>query len=82
MPRDHRANCSRNGDEHDFFYAAQLRDLDVLGALLATNASLAHRATLYDHLSVLHIATANGSIKTSLMIVAMHSKIDCVLKLL
>ncbi|KAL5202520.1 hypothetical protein ABZP36_013472 [Zizania latifolia] len=59
----HGVSCARTGDEHDFFRAAQLGDLDALGALLAADASLARRATLYDRLSVLHIAAANGRIE-------------------
>ncbi|KAL5202413.1 hypothetical protein ABZP36_013365 [Zizania latifolia] len=55
-----RVSCARTGDEHDFFRAAQLGDLNALGALLATDPSLAHGATLYDRLSVLHVAAANG----------------------
>ncbi|KAL5230097.1 hypothetical protein ABZP36_028873 [Zizania latifolia] len=59
----HGVSCARTGDEHDFFRAAQLGDLDALGALLAADPSLARRATLYDRLSVLHVAAANGRIE-------------------
>ncbi|XP_044976815.1 E3 ubiquitin-protein ligase XB3 [Hordeum vulgare subsp. vulgare] len=59
----HGVSCARTGDEHDFFRAAQLGDLDALGALLAADASLARRATLYDRLSPLHIAAANGRLE-------------------
>lgn len=61
----HGASCARTGDEHDFFRAAQLGDLDALAALLAADPSLARRATLYDRLSVLHIAAANGRIEVA-----------------
>uniref|UniRef100_A0A0D9WBZ4 RING-type E3 ubiquitin transferase n=1 Tax=Leersia perrieri TaxID=77586 RepID=A0A0D9WBZ4_9ORYZ len=59
----HGVSCARTGDEHDFFRAAQVGDLDALAALLAADQSLARRATLYDRLSVLHIAAANGRIE-------------------
>jgi E3 ubiquitin-protein ligase XBAT32/33 len=59
----HGVSCSRTGDEHNFFRAAQLGDLDALAALLAADSSLARRATLYDRLSPLHIAAANGRLE-------------------
>nr|XP_034578225.1 high affinity cGMP-specific 3',5'-cyclic phosphodiesterase 9A-like [Setaria viridis]TKW40318.1 hypothetical protein SEVIR_1G237800v2 [Setaria viridis]TKW40319.1 hypothetical protein SEVIR_1G237800v2 [Setaria viridis] len=46
----HGVSCARTGDEHDYFRAAQLGDLDALAAL-------------YDRLSALHIAAANGRIE-------------------
>jgi len=59
----HGVSCARTGDEHDYFRAAQVGDLDALGALLAADPSLARRATLYDRLSALHIAAANGRLE-------------------
>ncbi|XP_062230528.1 E3 ubiquitin-protein ligase XB3-like [Phragmites australis] len=64
----HGVSCARTGDEHDYFRAAQLGDLDALGALLAADPSLARRATLYDRLSALHIAAANGHLEVLSMI--------------
>ncbi|CAD6334898.1 unnamed protein product [Miscanthus lutarioriparius] len=64
----HGVSCARTGDEHDYFRAAQVGDLDVLGALLAADPSLARRATLYDRLSALHIAAANGRLEVLSMI--------------
>ncbi|KAL6840905.1 hypothetical protein ACP4OV_029165 [Aristida adscensionis] len=64
----HGVSCARTGDEHDYFRAAQLGDLDALGALLAADPSLAGRATLYDRLSALHIAAANGRLEVLSMI--------------
>jgi hypothetical protein len=61
----HGVSCARTGDEHDFFRAAQLGDLDALAAHLAADGSLARRATLYDRLSPLHIAAANGRLEVS-----------------
>lgn len=59
----HGVSCARTGDEHDYFRAAQLGDLDALDALLTADPSLARRATLYDRLSALHIAAANGRLE-------------------
>jgi ankyrin repeat protein len=59
----HGVSCARTGDEHDYFRAAQLGDLDALDALLAADPSLVRRATLYDRLSALHIAAANGRLE-------------------
>ncbi|CAD6273257.1 unnamed protein product [Miscanthus lutarioriparius] len=64
----HGVSCARTGDEHDYFRAAQVGDLDALGALLAADPSLARRATLYDRLSALHIAAANGRFEVLSMI--------------
>lgn len=44
----HGVSRAHTGDEHDFFRAVQLEDLDTMGVLLIADASL---ATLYDRLS-------------------------------
>jgi hypothetical protein len=59
----HGVSCARTGDEHNYFRAAQVGDLDALDALLAADPSLARRATLYDRLSALHITAANGHLE-------------------
>ncbi|XP_062180301.1 E3 ubiquitin-protein ligase XB3 [Phragmites australis] len=64
----HGVSCARTGDEHDYFRAAQLGDLDALDALLDADPSLARRSTLYDRLSALHIAAANGQLEVLSMI--------------
>ncbi|VAH12728.1 unnamed protein product [Triticum turgidum subsp. durum] len=74
----HGVSCARTGDEHDFFRAAQLGDLDALGALLAADASLARRATLYDRLSPLHIAAANGRLEALSMFLDRGAQPDAV----
>ncbi|KAL6854002.1 hypothetical protein ACP4OV_020031 [Aristida adscensionis] len=55
-------SCSRDGEEHDLFRAAQVGDLAALDALLAADRALARRTTLYDRLSVLHVAAANAQL--------------------
>ncbi|KAM3406198.1 hypothetical protein ACQJBY_000323 [Aegilops geniculata] len=74
----HGVSCARTGDEHDFFRAAQLGDLYALGALLAADASLARRATLYDRLSPLHIAAANGRLEALSMFLDRGTQPDAV----
>ena len=71
----HGVSCARPGDEHDFFRAAQLGDLDALAALLAADGSLARRASLYDRLSPLHIAAANGrlEVRIRLLLASPHT---------
>nr|ACN35883.1 unknown [Zea mays] len=64
----HGVSCARTGDEHNYFRAAQVGDLDALDALLAADPSLARRATLYDRLSALHITAANGHLEVMSMI--------------
>jgi len=64
----HGVSCARTGDEHNYFRAAQVGDLDALDALLAADPSLARRATLYDRLSALHIAAANGRLEVLSMV--------------
>jgi hypothetical protein len=59
----HGVSCARTGDEHDYFRAAQVGDLEALEALLDADPSLARRATLYNRLSALHIAAANGRLE-------------------
>ncbi|KQK07698.1 E3 ubiquitin-protein ligase XB3 [Brachypodium distachyon] len=74
----HGVSCARTGDEHDFFRAAQLGDLDALAALLDADASLARRATLYDRLSPLHIAAANGHLEVLSMFLDRGARPDAV----
>uniref|UniRef100_A0A804PRL8 RING-type E3 ubiquitin transferase n=1 Tax=Zea mays TaxID=4577 RepID=A0A804PRL8_MAIZE len=64
----HGVSCARTGDEHDYFRAAQVGDLEALEALLDADPSLARRATLYDRLSALHIAAANGRLEVLSMV--------------
>ncbi|CAM0958401.1 unnamed protein product [Alopecurus aequalis] len=74
----HGVSCARTGDEHDFFRAAQLGDLDALGTLLAADGSLARRSTLYDRLSPLHIAAANGHLEALSMFLDRGAQPDAV----
>ncbi|CAM0885587.1 unnamed protein product [Alopecurus aequalis] len=66
----HGLSCSRDGDEHDFFRAAQAGDVDALEGLLAADPALARRATIYDRLTALHVAAANGCLPAVSMFLA------------
>ncbi|VAH86545.1 unnamed protein product [Triticum turgidum subsp. durum] len=74
----HGLSCSRDGDEHDFFRAAQAGDVDALDALLAADPALARRATIYDRLTALHVAAANGCLPAVDMLLARAVRPDVV----
>ncbi|XP_072983338.1 E3 ubiquitin-protein ligase XB3-like [Typha latifolia] len=59
----HGLSCSRSGDEHDFFRAVQVGDLEMVEAILSTDPDMLYRTTVYDRLSALHIGAANGQIE-------------------
>lgn len=59
----HGLSCGRDGEEHEFFRAAQSGDADAMDGLLAGDPSLARRATIYDRLTPLHVAAANGHLE-------------------
>ncbi|KAI3973726.1 hypothetical protein MKX01_031146, partial [Papaver californicum] len=58
-------SCSRirNSEDGGFFNAVQIGDLECVESLLRRNPSLIHQLTVYDKLSSLHIAAANGQIQ-------------------
>ncbi|KAF7026540.1 hypothetical protein CFC21_038651 [Triticum aestivum] len=74
----HGLSCSRDGDEHDFFSAAQAGDVDALDGLLAADPALARRATIYDRLTALHVAAANGCLPAVDMLLARGVRPDVV----
>lgn len=74
----HGLSCSRDGDEHDFFRAAQAGNLDALDGLLAADPALARRATIYDRLTALHVAAANGCLPAVDMLLARGVRPDVV----
>lgn len=62
-------SCRGDGGEQDLFRAAQVGDLDAVERLLAGDPSLSLRAaTIYDRLSALHIAAANGQVQVLSML--------------
>jgi hypothetical protein len=61
-------SCSRSSDEHEFFSAVQSGDLQSVEAALQSEPGLIHRTTIYDRLSALHIAAANGRTEVRFLI--------------
>ncbi|KAJ8631709.1 hypothetical protein MRB53_025032 [Persea americana] len=53
----------RTTQEHGLFGAAQIGDLETAKALVERDTGLIHHTTVYDRLSPLHIAAANGQIE-------------------
>ncbi|KAF7040839.1 hypothetical protein CFC21_050714 [Triticum aestivum] len=74
----HGLSCSRDGDEHDFFRAAQAGDVDALDGLLAADPALVRRATIYDRLTALHVSAANGCLPAVDMLLARGVRPDVV----
>ncbi|OAY74526.1 E3 ubiquitin-protein ligase XB3-like [Ananas comosus] len=54
---------SRSSDEHAFFGAIQAGDADAVRSALRADPELLRRTTIYDRLSALHIAAANGRVE-------------------
>ncbi|XP_072976324.1 E3 ubiquitin-protein ligase XB3-like [Typha angustifolia] len=63
-------SCSRSSDEHEFFTAVQVGDLEMVESALQNEPNWLRRTTIYDRLSALHIAAANGRIELLSMILA------------
>ncbi|KAJ3682742.1 hypothetical protein LUZ60_012969 [Juncus effusus] len=61
-------SCSRSSGEHDFYSAVQNGDLQSVESALLAEPDLIHRTTIYDRLSALHIAAANGCIEVLSML--------------
>ncbi|KAK1322172.1 putative E3 ubiquitin-protein ligase XBAT31 [Acorus calamus] len=53
----------RASHEHDFFRAVQAGDLESVEYMVESEPSMLHRTTVYERLSALHIAAANGRIE-------------------
>ncbi|XP_068668047.1 putative E3 ubiquitin-protein ligase XBAT31 [Aristolochia californica] len=49
--------------ENGFFKAVQMGDLDTFEAVVERESEIIHRTTVYDRLSPLHIAAANGRVE-------------------
>ncbi|RWW03536.1 hypothetical protein BHE74_00015476 [Ensete ventricosum] len=56
-------SCSCSGYDHDFFAAVQGGDLRAVESFIRSDPSLVFRTTIYDGLSALHIAAANGHVE-------------------
>lgn len=58
-------SCASSSYDHDFFTAVQAGDLQAVDSYLKDDPSLLLRTTIYDRLSALHIAAANGRVEVS-----------------
>ncbi|XP_042421829.1 E3 ubiquitin-protein ligase XB3-like [Zingiber officinale] len=56
-------SCASSSYEHEFFTAVQAGDLAAVDCALSDDPSLLLRTTIYDRLSALHIAAANGRVE-------------------
>ncbi|CAA7389675.1 unnamed protein product [Spirodela intermedia] len=56
-------SCTWSRQENEFFGAVQAGDAEIVESLLEAEPELLHLTTVYDRLSPLHIAAANGRIE-------------------
>ncbi|KAG6493955.1 E3 ubiquitin-protein ligase XB3-like [Zingiber officinale] len=56
-------SCASASHDHDFFAAVQGGDLGAVESSLTANPYILSRTTIYDRLSALHIAAANGRVE-------------------
>ncbi|WOL14896.1 E3 ubiquitin-protein ligase [Canna indica] len=56
-------SCSGSSYDHDFFAAVQGGNLGAVETSIRSDPSLVSRTTIYDRLSALHIAAANGRVE-------------------
>lgn len=56
-------SCAGASHHHDFFAAVQGGDLGAVESSLTSNPYIVSRTTIYDRLSALHIAAANGRVE-------------------
>ncbi|KAF5202496.1 E3 ubiquitin-protein ligase xb3 [Thalictrum thalictroides] len=61
-------SCKGSIEHQDLFSSIQVGDLDSFEALLERDPSLVQQSSVYDRLSALHIAAANGQIEVLCMI--------------
>ncbi|KAJ6826779.1 E3 ubiquitin-protein ligase XB3-like [Iris pallida] len=60
--------CVRSNDEHEFFSAVQAGDLDFVASVLRSQPRMLRRTTVFDRLSSLHVAAANGQLEVLSML--------------
>ncbi|XP_010922347.1 E3 ubiquitin-protein ligase XB3 [Elaeis guineensis] len=56
-------SCGRSSHDHNFFKAVEGGDLAMVESSLRMDPEILHQSTLYDRLSPLHIAAANGRLE-------------------
>ncbi|XP_010937641.1 E3 ubiquitin-protein ligase XB3 [Elaeis guineensis] len=65
-------SCARSSQEHEFFSAVQTGDLEAVESALRRDPDLLHQTTIYDRLSALHIAAANGRVEVLSMLLGRY----------
>ncbi|XP_039128555.1 E3 ubiquitin-protein ligase XB3-like [Dioscorea cayenensis subsp. rotundata] len=58
-----RLSCTRSSREHEFFSAVQSGDVELVELCLRRDPAMFNQTTIYDRLSSLHIAAANGRLE-------------------
>ncbi|XP_010920604.1 E3 ubiquitin-protein ligase XB3 isoform X1 [Elaeis guineensis] len=61
-------SCARSSQEHEFFSAVRAGDLEAAESALHRDAALLRQTTIYDRISPLHIAAANGRVEVLSML--------------
>ena len=56
-------SCAVTTYECRFFCAVQMGEVELVEAFLRRDSGILHQTTVYDRLSALHIAAANGQIE-------------------
>ncbi|XP_008802751.2 E3 ubiquitin-protein ligase XB3-like [Phoenix dactylifera] len=56
-------SCGRSSYDHDFLKAVEAGDLAIVESSLRMDPDILHKTTLYDRLSPIHIAAANGRLE-------------------
>lgn len=69
-------SCARSSQEHEFFSAVQAGDLEAVESALRRDPALLRQSTIYDRLSALHIAAANGRVEVLSMLLGRYVSPD------
>ncbi|KAJ8493883.1 hypothetical protein OPV22_015604 [Ensete ventricosum] len=73
-----RLSCAGSSYDRDFFTAVQAGHLETVRNAVDEDPSLLRRTTVYDRLSALHIAAANGHVEIVSMILEKYANPDIV----
>ncbi|PKA61903.1 E3 ubiquitin-protein ligase XB3 [Apostasia shenzhenica] len=69
-------SCGHPSIDHEFFAAAQYGELEAAETLIRRDPGVIRRATLYDRLSAIHIAAANGRVEMLSMLLEKRDHSD------
>ncbi|KAJ0962382.1 hypothetical protein J5N97_030210 [Dioscorea zingiberensis] len=59
----HGLSCSRSSYEHEFFTAVQSGNIELVELALRRDPEIVYQTTIYDRLSAVHVAAANGRLE-------------------